>query len=217
VRAIAEEGHEIASHSYWHRRVTGLTREEFREDARASKTVLEDLTGARVVGYRAPTFSIVPGLEWAFDVLLEEGYRYDSSRFPISRPGYGSPGTPRVPYWIRRESGQLLEIPMATTTFVGIAIPAAGGGYLRHLPYALIDRGFKEASAAGVPAMFYLHPWEIDEDQPRLPVPVLTRIRHYRGLRNTFPRLLRLLRDHPFTSVMDRFPEVRQRSGGSVP
>lgn len=208
VRSIAEAGHEVGSHSFWHRRVTELSPEEFRLDTRESKAVLEDITGQEVQGYRAPTFSILPGMEWAFDVLLEEGFRYDSSRFPIRRPGYGSPGTPKAPHWVRRDSGRLLEIPMATATLAGMTFPAAGGGYLRHLPFGLVDLGFRQAQAAGIPAMFYLHPWEIDEDQPRIRVPLHTRLRHYRGLANTFPRMKRMLKNFSFVSVRDQLESL---------
>ncbi|HYL29765.1 MAG TPA: DUF3473 domain-containing protein, partial [Gemmatimonadales bacterium] len=158
-----------------------------------------------VFGFRAPSFSIVPGTEWAFDVLLEEGYRYDSSIFPIRRPDYGYPGAPADAYLIRRPAGTLLEIPLATTAVAGLRLPAAGGGYLRHLPLALIQRALREHADRRAPAMFYIHPWEIDPDQPRLAAPLLTRIRHYRGLARTLPRLERLLAEFRFTSVARHF------------
>jgi polysaccharide deacetylase family protein (PEP-CTERM system associated) len=205
VRRIAAAGHEIASHGWWHRRVTTLTPEQFREDLRESKADLEAVSGQQVLGFRAPSFSIVPGHEWAFDVLLEEGFRYDSSLFPIRRPDYGYPAAPPVPHIIRRRSGSLLELPLATTSFAGLRIPAAGGGYLRQLPYAMIRRAFREWGAAGVPAMFYIHPWEVDPEQPRLPVSALTRLRHYGGLERTMPRLKRLLDDFRFCPVRRRF------------
>ena len=162
---------------------------------------MEDQTGSPVVGFRAPSFSISPGREWAFDILLEEGYRYDSSVFPIRRPNYGFPGAPRVPYLINRPAGVLLELPLATTRFVGMTIPAAGGGYLRHLPFAITRRAFHEYRRASKPGMFYVHPWEIDPDQPRLPVGWITRRRHYAGLGRTWHLLDRLLGEFKFTSV----------------
>ncbi|MGH7562676.1 MAG: XrtA system polysaccharide deacetylase [Gemmatimonadales bacterium] len=201
VRRIAAGGHEVASHGWWHARLTTLTPDELRDEVRRSKALLEDLAGAPVLGFRAPSFSIVPGGEWAFDVLLEEGYQYDSSIFPIRRPGYGYPGAPTAPYTIRRAAGTLLELPMATATFFGARIPAAGGGYLRQFPLAVIRRACREQAAAGVPGMFYVHPWEIDPDQPRLPVGFLTRQRHYGGLDRTYERLDRILSEFPFTSV----------------
>ncbi|MEP6492889.1 MAG: XrtA system polysaccharide deacetylase [bacterium] len=201
VRRIASAGHEIASHGYWHRRIPTMTPAQFREDLRASKAVLEDLTGTPVLGFRAPSFSIIPGFEWAFDVLLDEGFRYDSSLFPIRRTGYGYPTAPRVPHMIRRPAGALAEFPLATTSIGSLAIPAAGGGYLRQFPFALIRRAFSEASRAGIPATFYIHPWEIDPDQPRVPVSWLTRIRHYRGLSDTLPRIERLLAEFQFVPM----------------
>lgn len=205
VRRIAEQGHEIASHSWWHRRVTDLTPEELREDVRRCRALLEDVSGRRVLGFRAPSFSIVPGAEWAFDVLLEEGYRYDSSIFPIRRPGYGYPGAPAEPYYLRRPAGTLLELPLATTVIAGVRVPAAGGGYFRQLPYALTERAFREHGARGKAGMFYIHPWEIDDGQPRLPVSLFTRWRHYTGISRTLPRLERLLARFRFVSAERRY------------
>jgi polysaccharide deacetylase family protein (PEP-CTERM system associated) len=204
IRRIAEEGHEVASHGWWHRKVTALTPAEFREDVTASKDILEQLSGRPVLGFRAPSFSIIPGVEWAFDVLLETGYRYDSSLFPIKRMNYGYPRTPPLPHMIHRPSGDLMEFPLATTRLGRAHIPAAGGGYFRHFPYAVTRRAFREHSASGIPGMFYLHPWEIDADQPRIPAPWLTRVRHYRNLGKTLPRLERLLTEFHFTSVARR-------------
>ncbi|MGH7720171.1 MAG: XrtA system polysaccharide deacetylase [Gemmatimonadaceae bacterium] len=204
VRRIAEGGHEIASHGWWHRRVNTLTVDEFREDARASKAILEDVSGQPVGGYRAPNFSITPGHEWAFDVLLEEGYRYDSSLFPIRRPGYGYPEAPPLPYLINRAAGSLCELPLATTLLGGMRVPAAGGAYFRHLPYALTRRAFREHSEGGIPGLFYIHPWELDPEQPRLRAPIINRVRHYHGLHRTLPRLELLLAEFRFTSAVRR-------------
>jgi polysaccharide deacetylase family protein (PEP-CTERM system associated) len=215
VARIAAEGHEIASHGWWHRKVTTLTPQEFREDVRSSKQELEDLCGMAVVGYRAPSFSIVPGLEWAFDVLLEEGYEYDSSLFPIHRQDYGYASAPPIAHVIERPGGRLCEFPMATTLFNGTRIPAAGGGYFRHFPYNIIRRAFREFSESGIPSVFYIHPWEIDPEQPRLPVNLLTRVRHYRGLRNTEERLERLLSEFQFTSMSQGLRQAAPVSAAS--
>ena len=201
MRRIADAGHEIASHGHWHRRVNTLTPDEFREDVRVSKAILEEHSGAPVWGFRAPNFSITPGTEWAFDILIEEGFRYDSSLFPIHRPGYGSPKAPPVPHLIHRPAGTLTELPLATTQWRGMRIPAAGGAYLRHLPFRLIQRAFREHDAGGIPAMFYIHPWELDPEQPRINVPWHTHVRHYGGLRKTQPLLERLLGEFRFRSV----------------
>lgn len=219
VREIARAGHEIASHGFGHHRVCRSSPGEFRTDLRASKRELEDLTGVPVQGYRAPSFSIVPGTEWAFDILLEEGFRYDSSLFPIRRKDYGYPGTPPTPHVIRRAAGALLEFPLATTSLAGVSLPAAGGGYLRHFPLWLIQRAFREATARATQATFYLHPWELDPGQPRFDVDAITRLRHYGGLSRTRGRLERLLAEFRFTTIAsaigtmaDREPEAARTS-----
>lgn len=201
VLAIARAGHEIASHGFWHERVTALTRDAFGADIRSSKQTLEDLVGVEVVGYRAPSFSIVPGCEWAFDVLLEEGYRYDSSLFPIRRRGYGYPSCPRAAHTIYRGGGSLSEFPLATTQILNYPVPAAGGGYLRQFPLTIIRRAFREACERSEPATFYIHPWEIDPGQPRLGISVLNRVRHYRGLGRTLERVEQLLAEFRFRSI----------------
>ncbi|MGE3526895.1 MAG: DUF3473 domain-containing protein, partial [Gemmatimonadales bacterium] len=149
----------------------------------------------------------------AFDILLEEGYGYDSSIFPIRRPDYGYPGADPAPHVVRRPAGTLLELPLATTRWGGARIPAAGGGYFRQLPYGLTRRAFREHAAVGVPGMFYIHPWEVDPAQPRLAVPWLSRLRHYTGLGRTLPRLERLLRDFSFTSVAAHYGVDTGRAG----
>jgi polysaccharide deacetylase family protein (PEP-CTERM system associated) len=208
VRAIANAGHEVASHGFRHERVTSLTPQRFREDIRSSRQALEDLTGRVVLGYRAPSFSIIPGFEWAFDVLVEEGYRYDSSIFPIRRRGYGYPSAPRAPYVIHRPSGTLAEFPLATVSVFRLSIPAAGGGYLRQFPFALIRRAFREAGQRGEPGTFYIHPWELDPQQPRMPVSPLTHVRHYRGLATTGGKVEKLLTEFAFRSIASSLPSL---------
>lgn len=203
VPRIAAAGHEIGSHSWWHPRVDRLTREEFAEELRSSKAILEDQSGQPVLGFRAPSFSIRPGMEWAFDVLLEQGYRYDSSLFPIRRPDYGYPSAPSAPFLLERPAGQLREIPMTTLRVAGQRLPAAGGAYLRHFPLAVIRAAFRQAERQGAPGMLYVHPWEVDTEQPRLPVSRLTRLRHYGGLARTLPRLDALLGEFRFGAVRD--------------
>jgi polysaccharide deacetylase family protein (PEP-CTERM system associated) len=201
VRAIAAAGHEVASHGQDHRRVTHQTPEEFRASVRRSKQVLEEVTGTPVRGFRAPSFSIVPGLEWALDVLLEEGYGYDSSLFPVRRRGYGYPGGQRDPYWIERPAGRLAEVPPATLLRWGMSLPAGGGAYFRLFPYGLVRAALLDSQRRRVPATFYIHPWELDPEQPRLAVPWTTRIRHYGGLGGTIERLRRLLGEFRFMPV----------------
>jgi len=203
VRAIAAAGHEVASHGWDHQRVTQLTPDEFRDQARRSKALLEQLAGAPVLGYRAPSFSIVPGREWALDILIEEGYRYDSSLFPVRRHGYGYAAGGRDPHWLERPAGRLTEVPPATLRRGGVNLPAAGGAYFRLLPmgYGLIRSALHDAERRGAPATFYIHPWEVDPGQPRVDVPWLTRVRHYGGLAGTLGRIERLLGEFPFTSI----------------
>jgi len=213
VRAIASAGHEIASHGFWHERVTSLSLKAFRDDIRSSKQALEDLIGAEVIGYRAPSFSIIPGWEWAFDVLIEEGYRYDSSLFPIRRPGYGYPGSPRAPHVIERVTGRIAEFPLATTSVLRYPVPAAGGGYLRQFPLGIIRRAFREATERGESATFYIHPWEVDPAQPRLAVSALNRFRHYRGLGTALGRIDLLLAEFPFDTIASYLPCLDERIG----
>lgn len=207
IKAIAGAGHEIASHGWDHVRVTEQTPEQFRESVRRTKDVLETMVGLPVVGFRAPSFSIVPGREWALDVLIEEGHTYDSSLFPVSRRGYGYPGAERDPHVRRSPAGALVELPPTTLRRAGFNFPAAGGAYFRLFPYALVRTALRDCERRSVPGMFYLHPWEVDVEQPRVRVSWATEQRHYRGIERTMPRLERLLSDFRFTSV---------RGGGTV-
>lgn len=208
VRRIASAGHALASHTYDHVRITHQTPEAFRDSVRRTKGMLEDLGGSAVIGFRAPSFSIVRGTEWALDVLLEEGYRYDSSLFPVSRAGYGYVGGERDPYSITRAAGRLFEFPPATVQLLGKTLPAAGGAYFRILPPFLVHAALRAAAARGQPGTFYIHPWEWDPGQPRLDVPILTRIRHYSGQGGVMNRIERLLETFRFTSIEAGAPEL---------
>lgn len=201
LRRIAAAGHELASHTYDHVRITHQTPEAFRDSVRRTKRIIEDITGQPVTGFRAPSFSIVRGTEWALDVLLEEGHSYDSSLFPVSRNGYGYVGGQRDPHWIARPSGRIAEYPPATLERFGRSLPAAGGAYFRILPYALVRTALRDAERRGMPGTFYIHPWEWDPGQPRMKVPMLTRIRHYAGQSRVLARIDRLLQDFSFTSI----------------
>lgn len=203
IRAIVAAGHELASHTWDHRKITEQTPAEFRDSIRRTKHTLEDIGGSEVIGFRAPSFSIVKGAEWSLDLLVEEGYRYDSSLFPVRRRGYGYAGGPRDPYWIDRPAGRLAEIPPATIKIGSAILPAAGGAYFRLLPYALVRSALRAAELRAVPATFYVHPWEFDPGQPRLRVPFLTRIRHYGGLNGVWPRLQRLMSEFTFTAIVN--------------
>ena len=207
VRRIHHAGHEIASHGWEHELVGKLGPERFRTSVGRSRKLLQDLTGQEVKGYRAPSFSIVPGLEWAFDVLLEEGYGYDASLFPIrSHPTYGYPTAPGAPHDIPRESGVLREFPATTLHLLGRRLPASGGAYFRLLPAALVRRALLQAERRGDPGMFYTHPWELDSWAPDVDAPWLQRVRTFAGRGRMWPRLIRLLDDFEFGPVEDMLP-----------
>ena len=194
VRRIAAAGHEIASHGYAHSRVDELERKAFFADILLAKSILQDVTGVEVKGYRAPSFSIGADTEWAYDCIVEAGYRYSSSVYPIRHDHYGMPDAPRFAY---RSRPDLLELPITTTRFFDRNWPAGGGGYFRLLPYALSRWSIERVNRVEEqPAIFYFHPWELDPDQPRVPgVGMKTRFRHYLNLHQTEHRLRRLLAD----------------------
>ena len=194
VRRIAHAGHEVASHGYAHERASAQTRETFLADILHARALLEDVTGAAITGYRAPSFSIGTSNPWAHDCIAEAGYRYSSSVYPVRHDHYGIPDAPRFPY---RLTNGLMEVPITTMRWLGRNWPAGGGGFFRLLPYAVsrwqIARVNREDRR---PAIFYFHPWEVDREQPRVPgVTARTRFRHYVNLKHTETRLRRLLRD----------------------
>jgi polysaccharide deacetylase family protein (PEP-CTERM system associated) len=203
VRRIVDEGHELASHGYWHQLADSQTQDVFREDVGHARRVLEDVGGVSVRGYRAPTFSINTRNPWAFDVLADEGYTYSSSLFPIKHDLYGMPNAPRFAH--RVGGGRLTEIPMTTVRAGGRNLPCSGGGYFRLFPYGLFRAGLRrfnrQDDASGV---FYTHPWEIDPGQPRVSAaPMMSKFRHYVNLSRTKARIERLLRDFAWDR-MDR-------------
>lgn len=204
VRDIAAAGHEIACHGWEHELVGRLGPDGFRSSVRRSKRVLEDLSGSAVLGYRAPSFSIVPGLEWALDALLEEGFTYDSSLFPIRRhPTYGYPGAERYPHRVARDAGTLVEIPPTTLRIWGGTFPTAGGAYFRLLPYAVVRAGLIQATSYGAPGTFYIHPWEMDDWVPPVSASRLQRLRTFAGRKSVWRRLGRLVEEFPFGPICD--------------
>jgi polysaccharide deacetylase family protein (PEP-CTERM system associated) len=202
VRRIAAAGHEIASHGYDHERATHQGRGDFYQDICRAKRLLEEITGVEVRGYRAPSFSIGESSFWAFDCIAEAGYRYSSSVYPIHHDHYGMPDAPRFPY---RPIPELLEIPVSTARVLTVNLPAGGGGYFRLLPYAVSRALIRRVNETeGRAAVFYLHPWELDAQQPRIPGTSLkARFRHYLNLERMQPRLRRLLHDFAWRR-MDR-------------
>jgi polysaccharide deacetylase family protein (PEP-CTERM system associated) len=206
VREIAAAGHEIACHGYHHQLLYTLTPKQFREDVREARLALEQIAGCPVVGFRAPSYSVTSSTLWALDILVEEGYLYDASIFPVHHDRYGIPDAPRHPHMMKRRTGTLLEIPASTVRLGGVNLPIAGGGYFRLLPYAWTRWGIHHVNRVErEPVIFYLHPWEIDPEQPRLPVGRATRMRHYGGLAGTAGRLERLLGDFKFDSIESAF------------
>jgi polysaccharide deacetylase family protein (PEP-CTERM system associated) len=204
VRRIATEGHEVASHGYGHRLVYHTTPTELRDDLRRARAALEAAAGMPVLGYRAPSFSITQKSLWALDVLIDEGYLYDASIYPVRHDRYGIPDWPRHIHRIEREGGSLWEVPGSTVRWGRSNLPIGGGGYFRLLPYAWTRNGIGRLNRRErQPAVFYLHPWEIDPGQPRIPCGGLTRVRHYGNLGKTEDRLTRLLGEFRFGTVSD--------------
>jgi polysaccharide deacetylase family protein (PEP-CTERM system associated) len=206
VRRIAAAGHEVATHGYAHRIVYEQTPAEFRADVERAKKTLEDLTGEAVLGYRAPSFSFTQRSLWAPDVLLDLGFRYDSSVFPVRDSLYGMPDAQRFPYVIRERDGRrLVEFPITTTELLGRNLPLGGGGYLRVFPYGYMRWGMRRVNRKeGRPAVVYVHPWEIDPEQPRIKTAGKRGFSsHYVNLRGTEAKLRRLLRDFRFAPMRE--------------
>jgi polysaccharide deacetylase family protein (PEP-CTERM system associated) len=204
VKRIVAGGHELASHGYGHLRASDQTRAEFDNDIRSSKALLEDLGGQAVLGYRAPSFSIGRDNLWALDALLEAGYRYSSSIYPVVHDHYGMPEAPRFAFYPNGTDG-LLEVPITTVQMMGRKLPAGGGGYFRLLPYALSRWMMAKVNADDrQPALFYFHPWEIDPDQPRPEgIGAKSRFRHYVNIERMENRIEALARDFAWDR-MDR-------------
>lgn len=211
VRAIVDQGHELASHGYGHQRASDLSRDEFRDDIVRAKRLLEDLGGVAVQGYRAPSFSIGEGNLWAFDSLQEAGYRYSSSIYPIQHDHYGMPDAPRFAHPVAHG---LIEIPVTTLRVGGRNLPSSGGGYFRLLPYALSRWMIGKVNADDrKPAIFYFHPWEIDHGQPRVAgIDLKTRFRHYVNIGRMEARLDGLLGDFRWGRMDDIFLGARQHA-----
>ncbi len=215
VREIFEAGHEVASHGFEHTMITAMSPENFREDVRQAKQVLEGITGAEVRGYRAPTFSISGKTAWAYEILMDEGYNYSSSVYPIRHDRYGWPefgdGMRRMG---SNGKGDFWEVPMTVGSIGPARIPFGGGGYLRAYPLALTRALFRGLAREGRPAVVYVHPWEIDPRQPVIPSPYLRRLRHRIGLADTVRKLDCLLRSMDFGTVGEL---VERGKDGSMP
>jgi polysaccharide deacetylase family protein (PEP-CTERM system associated) len=202
VAEIVRRGHEPACHSYWHRLVYTLDPEEFRLDTRRAKTAIEQAAGVPIYGYRAPSFSLTARSLWAAEVLVECGFQYDSSVFPIRHDIYGMPGAPRQAFRIQTRSGALTEYPLSTFRVLSSNLPVGGGGYLRIFPFWYTRLGLARRRKEQVPLIVYVHPWEFDPQQPRIAAPLKSRLRHYTSLRRMPKKLRRLIR-------LDRFSSFR--------
>ena len=209
VKDLAQQGHEIASHGYGHELVHTQTPQQFREDVSRSKHILEDLIGKPVLGYRAPSFSITPQTEWAIRILIEEEYRYDSSIYNRFRSAPGTATANSGTYRIETEVGAIWEISPSTTNACGFQLPVAGGGYFRLLPYSASKMFLKNLEKQGSQLVIYLHPWELDPEQPRMDGPMLSKVRHYLNLNKTEQRLRWLLRDFSFAPINEVVRPVR--------
>jgi polysaccharide deacetylase family protein (PEP-CTERM system associated) len=202
VQQIARVGHEIACHSHLHRLVYSLTPTEFRADTQRAKELLENATGTPVRGYRAPSFSITHDTPWAFEILAGLGFTYDSSIFPVKHMNYGMPNGPRFPFRVKTSSGPVVEFPMPTVALGPARSPFGGGAYFRLLPYWYTRWGIDYINRReNQPVCVYLHPWELDTEQPRMRGSLTAKARHYFGLRGTETKLRRLLAEVEFSSL----------------
>ena len=203
VKEIARRGHEVACHGYSHRLVYEQTPAVFRDETARSKAVLEDLVQAPVLGYRAASYSIIQRSIWALDILIEQGFAYDSSIFPVRHDRYGMPDAKREPHvWHTANSSSIVEFPLTTKVIMNYRLPISGGGYFRIFPYALTDWALSSINShERRPFIFYLHPWEVDPGQPRIEAGWLSRFRHYHNLHRCEQRLQRLIGDYRFGTV----------------
>ncbi|HEX19617.1 MAG TPA: DUF3473 domain-containing protein, partial [Acidiferrobacteraceae bacterium] len=203
IRDIATEGHEIACHGFSHQLVYNQSQETFREETSRSKGLLENQAQKPVNGYRAASYSITKDSLWALDTLLDLGFVYDSSIFPIHHDRYGIPGAPREPYMVQAPGGgSLVEFPLSTRKVMGYRLPISGGGYFRLFPYWFTRSSLQAVNKKeSLPFIFYLHPWEVDPEQPRVPTTFFSRFRHYNNLHKCENRLRSLLGDFQFTTA----------------
>ncbi len=199
IREIDQCGHEIATHGYSHTLITDMTPESFEEDLTKALEVTGRCTNQEILGFRAPSFTITPKTLWALDILAGNGIRYDSSVFPVTyHPDYGMPNSSLSIHQLREN---LIEVPLTVVDILGMRIPCSGGGYFRLFPYPATRFLIKKCNNQGRPVIFYLHPWEIDPEQPRIDLPWLKKFRHYNNLDKTYSRLDKLLGEFEFTSI----------------
>jgi len=211
IRRIAEAGHELASHGWDHKRVFTMSEAEFRDDLRRARETIEQASGRKVGGYRAPSFSIDARTPWAHPVLAEEGYAYSSSVAPVRHDHYGWRESPRFA-WRPVAGADLIELPVTTVEVAGRRFAAGGGGFFRLLPYALSDWAIARVNREQRPAIFYFHPWEVDADQPRVDyAPLKSKLRHYTNLSVMRPKLLKLLKAYKWSRTEEVAAAERAR------
>ncbi len=202
VQEIAQRGHEVASHGYSHQLIYNQQPDVFRQETLRSRKLLEDISQMPVRGYRAASYSITERSRWALDILVEAGFDYDSSIFPVRHDRYGIPGSPEEPYQLTTPKGYtLLEFPLSTAHVFNYRLPVAGGGYFRLYPYWLTRAGLRQVNRRRQPFIFYLHPWEIDPHQPKIEASWFSRFRHYNNLEKCEYRLQRLMKDFDFATA----------------
>lgn len=209
VKEVCAAGHELACHSFFHQAIFRLSPKEFREDTVLAKSVIEDAAGEPICGYRAPSFSMTPGTDWAIDILGELGFTYDSSVNPIKHDFYSNANAPRMPH--KRGKSQVTELPIATARIFGTNFPCGGGAYLRFFPQAYFRFAVQRLAKEGAAGMFYLHPWEVDPDQPRLRASWKSKLRQYTGLRRMQPGLEALISRYRFAPIREIYPELDAR------
>lgn len=206
VLEINKRGHEIGTHGYSHKLIYKQDIEEFAVELKRSIEIIEEITGNTPLGFRAPFFSITQDSIWAFDVLISEGIVYDSSIFPVWNYRYGIPSYQRFPHKIKPSNGkEILEIPMSTLRHLRLNLPMCGGAYLRILPYSYTKWGFDQLNKRGIPVVFYIHPWELDPEHPRIKLPRRISLTHYANLDSTEPKLRKLLQSFQFTTMKELF------------
>jgi len=215
INELVIRGHEVACHGYSHQLVYEQSQDVFRDETLRSKALLEDITQSPVRGYRAASYSITRHSLWALDILAEAGFIYDSSIFPVHHDRYGIPDAPKFPYQLTTPKGlSLVEFPLSTASFLGYRLPVAGGGYFRLYPYALTRAGLRQINnKANMPFIFYLHPWEIDSDQPRVQAGWLSRFRHYNNLDKCEARLRKLMSEFRFTKTWNVLEDLELVKG----
>jgi polysaccharide deacetylase family protein (PEP-CTERM system associated) len=204
IKEIAARGHEVGCHGYSHELVYNQEPEVFRDETLRSKRLLEDIVQSPIRGYRAASYSITEKSRWALDILAEAGFDYDSSIFPVRHDRYGIPDAPEYPHRLQTTSGySLVEFPLSTAKIFSYRLPIAGGGYFRLYPYMLTKAGLGQINRRQQPFIFYLHPWEIDPQQPRIEASWLSEFRHYNNLDKCESRLRHLLSDFRFGTVWE--------------